>query len=217
VQKRICKSAYPTILAEAGEMGRSPGKAGATSQLRIIGGQWRGRKLAFAPAPGLRPTPDRVRETLFNWLAPFVHGARCADLFAGSGALGLEALSRGAAYCDFVDSSERALRRIESHLGMLDARESGQCHAMSALQFLQRAESGYDIVFVDPPFDSDLLAPACALLAGRRLLNEGGLVYTESAAGDSAPLVQPGWNLHREKRAGGVGFRLFIVARGQIV
>jgi len=198
-------------------MGRSPGKAGATSQLRIIGGQWRGRRLAFAPAPGLRPTPDRVRETLFNWLAPFVHGARCADLFAGSGALGLEALSRGAAYCDFVDSSERALRRIESHLGMLDARASGQCHAMSALQFLQIAEPGYDIVFVDPPFDSDLLAPACTLLAGRRLLNEGALVYTESAAGDGAPLVQPGWTLHREKRAGGVGFRLFIVARGQIV
>jgi 16S rRNA (guanine966-N2)-methyltransferase len=194
-------------------MGRSPGKAGATSQLRVIGGQWRGRKLVFSPAPGLRPTPDRVRETLFNWLAPFVPGARCADLFAGSGALGLEALSRGAAYCDFVDSSARALRQIERHLGMLDARERGQCHAMSALQFLDSAEASYDIVFIDPPFDSGLLAPACAKLAGGQLLNAGALVYTESAAGAGAPLVQPGWSLHREKRAGGVCFRLFIVAR----
>ena len=198
-------------------MGRSPGKAAATSQLRIIGGRWRGRKLVFAPVQGLRPTPDRVRETLFNWLAPFVHGARCVDLFAGSGALGLEALSRGAAYCDFVDSSERALRQIEAHLAMLDARDQGQCHAMSALQFLHSAETGYDIVFIDPPFDSDLLVPACALLAGRQLLNEGALVYTESAAGDGAPLVPPGWNLRREKRAGGVGFRLFVVATDQIV
>ena len=171
----------------------------------------------FAPVQGLRPTPDRVRETLFNWLAPFVHGARCVDLFAGSGALGLEALSRGAAYCDFVDSSERALRQIEAHLAMLDARDQGQCHPMSALQFLHSAETGYDIVFIDPPFDSDLLAPACALLAGRQLLNEGALVYTESAAGDGAPLVPPDWNLRREKRAGGVGFRLFVVATDQIV
>lgn len=198
-------------------MGRSPGKTAATSQLRIIGGQWRGRKLVFAPVPGLRPTPDRVRETLFNWLAPFVHGARCVDLFAGSGALGLEALSRGAAYCDFVDSSARALRQIEAHLAMLSAREQGQCHAMSALQFLHRAEAGYDIAFIDAPFDSDLLAPACALLAGRRLLNEGALVYTETAAADGAPLVPPGWHLRREKRAGGVSFRLFVVAADQIV
>jgi 16S rRNA (guanine966-N2)-methyltransferase len=198
-------------------MGRSPVNARATSQLRIIGGQWRGRKLVFAPAPGLRPTPDRVRETLFNWLAPFVHGARCVDLFAGSGALGLEALSRGAAYCDFVDASERAARQIEAHLAMLGAAEQGRCHAIPALQFLQRAKSGYDIAFIDPPFDSDLLAPACALLARRQLLNEGALVYTETAAAERPPLVPPGWNLHREKRAGGVGFRLFIVADGQIV
>jgi 16S rRNA (guanine966-N2)-methyltransferase len=198
-------------------MGRSPVNARATSRLRIIGGQWRGRKLVFAPAPGLRPTPDRVRETLFNWLAPFVHGARCVDLFAGSGALGLEALSRGAAYCDFVDASEGAVRQIEAHLATLGAGEKGRCHAIPALQFLQRAASGYDIVFIDPPFDSDLLARACALLAGRQLLNEGALVYTESAAEGGPPLVPPGWNLHREKRAGGVGFRLFIVANGQIV
>lgn len=198
-------------------MGRSPGKAGATSQLRIIGGRWRGRKLVFAPVPGLRPTPDRVRETLFNWLAPFVHGARCVDLFAGSGALGLEALSRGAAFCDFVDSSGGAVRQIEAHLAMLGAQALGQCHAMSALQFLQRAEAGYDIVFIDPPFASGELAPACAQLAGRRLLNEGALVYTESAAGDGAPLVPPDWHLRREKRAGGVGFRLFVVATAQNV
>ncbi len=210
----VCKSAYPTILAEHGEMGRTSGKAGATSQLRIIGGQWRGRKLSFSQSPGLRPTPDRVRETLFNWLAPFIHGARCADLFAGSGALGLEALSRGAAFCDFVDSSERSVRQIEAHLGRLDACARARCHAMSALHFLQSAPAGFDIVFLDPPFDGNLLSPACALLEERGLLNKGALVYTESAAGDGPPPVPPAWGLHREKRAGGVGFRLFVVASG---
>ena len=102
---------------------KSTGRAASAgrSQLRIIGGQWRGRKLTFTPAEGLRPTTDRVRETLFNWLAPFIFGARCADLFAGSGALGLEALSRGAAHCDFVDSAKAAGRQIAGHLETLGA------------------------------------------------------------------------------------------------
>ena len=97
-------------------MARSGKDAGKRGQLRIIGGQWRGRRLSFTPEEGLRPTTDRVRETLFNWLAPYLHGARCADLFAGSGALGLEALSRGAGYCDFVDASPSVIAQISAHL-----------------------------------------------------------------------------------------------------
>src|SRR5210317_918947 len=100
-------------------MSRSRSRAARQHQVRIIGGKWRGRKLAFSPADGLRPTGDRVRETLFNWLAADIDGARCADLFAGTGALGLEALSRGAAHCDFVDSSPAVIARVGEHLGRL--------------------------------------------------------------------------------------------------
>lgn len=183
------------------------------SQLRIIGGQWRGRKLSFTPAPGLRPTTDRVRETLFNWLAPYVQGARCADLFAGSGALGLEALSRGASYCDFVDSSHSVLRQIETHLATLGADERARCHPVSAQQFLQSAGGLYDIVFIDPPFGKALAAPTCALLAASRLLGEQALAYVETGAGEPCPAAPPGWQVHREKTAGGVAYRLFSVGK----
>src|SRR5438128_11334310 len=102
---------------------RRDNRSAADGELRIIGGEWRGRKLRFPALPGLRPSPDRVRETLFNWLAPEIYGARCLDLFAGSGALGLEALSRGAAFCQFVDSAALATQRIEQHLTLLSCRK----------------------------------------------------------------------------------------------
>lgn len=207
-------------------MARSGKRPLTRGQLRIIGGQWRGRKLNFSAAPGLRPTTDRVRETLFNWLAPNIDGARCADLFAGSGALGLEALSRGASRCDFVDSSTAALTQIERHLEAVGATSRAGCHPLSALQFLRAARGTYDIVFIDPPFGKKLAEPACALLAEHGLLAAGALVYVETAASEPCPPVPPGWKLHREKRAGGVAYRLFtvvtrgpgcIVAPGQIV
>ncbi len=183
-------------------------------QLRIVGGQWRGRKLSFRAAEGLRPTTDRVRETLFNWLQGVTPGARCADLFAGSGALGLEALSRGAAHCDFIDTSSAALGQIEGHLRALGASEQGRFHCQSAASFLQRAQGTYDIVFIDPPFASDLVQTCCDLLAERRLLAEEARVYVETAAGAPPPRVPAHWALHRDKRAGGVAYRLFIVGRG---
>ncbi|RLQ20916.1 16S rRNA (guanine(966)-N(2))-methyltransferase RsmD [Seongchinamella sediminis] len=185
---------------------------GKGSQLRIIGGQWRGRKLTFQPVAGLRPTPDRVRETLFNWLAPDIHGARCLDLFAGSGALGLEALSRGAASCDFVDRDSAALGQIEHHLNTLGARERGHCHRIEAASFLERAASSWDIVFIDPPFGLDLVGPSCELLAGRQQLSANGLVYIETGAREQLPDLPATWALHREKRAGEVCYRLFVVA-----
>ena len=192
-------------------MSRGTKARGNNSQLRIIGGQWRGRKLDFIAADGLRPTTDRVRETLFNWLAPDIHGARCLDLFAGSGALGLEALSRGATSADFVELDGATLKQIEKHLHTLEAGSRGRCHGMSAESYLDSAAGPWDIVFIDPPFGLDLVGPGCHALDKRGLLIEGSLVYIETGARETLPEVPPRWQLHREKRAGEVCYRLFIV------
>jgi 16S rRNA (guanine966-N2)-methyltransferase len=183
------------------------------NQVRIIGGHWRGRKLTFTPADGLRPTGDRIRETLFNWLTAYIAGARCADLFAGSGALGLEALSRGAGHCDFVDCSNAALTRLQGHLRTFDALDKGSCHCVSAQQFLETAVAPYDIVFIDPPFKLHMAEAVCAALAQRQLLCDGALVYVETGATEPPPIMPPGWSLHREKVSGGVAYRLFKVGR----
>jgi 16S rRNA (guanine966-N2)-methyltransferase len=187
---------------------------GKASQLRIIGGQWRGRRLSFRVAQGLRPTTDRVRETLFNWLQGVIHDARCVDLFAGSGALGLEALSRGAASCDFVDASSAATSQIAAHLDTLGALERGHCHTLSAQSFLTGAQRSYDLVFIDPPFGSALVEPSCALLAAGGLVAPGARVYIEMGTNEPAPLVPADWTLLRDKTAGGVAYRLFVVGPG---
>jgi 16S rRNA (guanine966-N2)-methyltransferase len=192
------------------------GKGRASSgQLRIIGGQWRGRRLRFRAAPGLRPTTDRVRETLFNWLATDTDGARCLDLFAGSGALGLEALSRGAAHCDFVDSAGRSLEDIAGHLAGLGATARAHCHAMPARRFLAAHTGPWDIVFLDPPFGEALLGPAVETLAD--LLHAGALVYIETGQRESLPTLPPHWELYRDKTAGDVRYRLFVVGPRQTV
>lgn len=185
-----------------------------TGQLRIIGGQWRGRKLSFVAENGLRPTPDRIRETLFNWLAPDIHGARCADLFAGSGALGLEALSRGAAHCDFIDISSVAIRQVSSHLQALDASARASCHVGTCEYVLETLPEPFDIVFVDPPFSDDLVGPTVQALANNKLLATEALVYVEMAATSEQPLVPDSWHLHREKVGGGVAFRLYTTSGG---
>jgi 16S rRNA (guanine966-N2)-methyltransferase len=202
--------AYPTTLARREEMARHSKGMGKPGQLRIIGGRWRGRKLAFPAEPGLRPTTDRIRETLFNWLAPQLQGARCADLFAGSGALGLEALSRGASHCDFIEQSPVALAQLREHLHTLQASTSGYCHGGSALHFLDAARQPYDIVFIDPPFGQSLVEPACNALVNRHLLNPQAMVYIETAATEPAPKIPGDWLAHREKTAGGVTYRLYI-------
>lgn len=190
------------------------GRAGS-GQLRIIGGQWRGRKLRFHAAPGLRPTADRVRETLFNWLAADIDGARCLDLFAGSGALGLEALSRGADHCDFVDSASRSLDDIAGHLASLGATARASCHPVPARRFLAGHAGPWDIVFLDPPFGEALLGSAVAALSG--LLDEGALVYVETGQRESLPALPPHWAPHRDKTAGDVRYRLFVVGPRQTV
>ena len=181
-------------------MKRAPGK------LRIIGGEYRSRLVDFDPGAGVRPTPDRVRQTLFDWLAPGIGGARCLDLFAGSGALGLEALSRGAGHVTFVESGAAQARAIRAALDKLGCAERAEVVAGDALGFV--ASTGtqvYDVAFLDPPFDSGLLAPALAALP--RVLRPGARVYVEWHRG--GPLPWPaGYAVLREKKAGQVSYAL---------
>lgn len=186
----------------------------AHGQLRIIGGQWRGRKLRFPEVEGLRPTTDRVRETLFNWLTPEVHGVRCLDLFSGSGALGLEALSRGAASCDFVDSSPRVMQQIDAHLQALCATGRGHCHQTTASSFLRDNPGPWDIVFIDPPFGKGLVTPCCNTLQLSGALSPGAMVYIETSLDEPSAVVPANWQAHREKQAGSVRYQLFSVHAG---
>lgn len=185
--------------------------AGTSGQLRIIGGRWRSRKLRFRATPGLRPTPDRVRETLFNWLGGALPGARCLDLFAGSGALGLEALSRGAAYCRFLESHGGSAKTIRAHLATLDC-DDADCIQDDALRYVAAAnrDAPFDLAFLDPPFGEHLLAPACAALDSNGWLATAALIYLESSVHEPRPELPPGWRLHRDKSAGDVRFQLFV-------
>lgn len=195
--------------------GRAPqkpaaGKAhGGQGQLRIIGGEWRSRRFAFPDGPGLRPTPDRVRETLFNWLAPYVEGAHVLDPFAGSGALLLEALSRGAASglaCDLNPASVSALR---GHLATLQC-STGEIQLGDALQLLARpAPQRFDIVLLDPPFHKDLLQDVCGLLEAQNWLADDAWIYTESETAPSTLGLPGNWRLHREKHTGQVHYALW--------
>jgi len=182
---------------------------GGQGQLRIIGGEWRSRRFAFPDGPGLRPTPDRVRETLFNWLAPYVEGAHVLDPFAGSGALLLEALSRGAASglaCDLNPASVAALR---GHLATLQC-SNGEIQLGDALQLLARpAPRHFDIVLLDPPFHKDLLQDACTLLETQGWLADNAWVYTESETAPSTLGLPGNWRLHREKHTGQVHYALW--------
>jgi len=181
----------------------------ARSELRIIGGRWRGRRIGFLAEPGLRPTPDRVRETLFNWLQPVIAGSRCLDLFCGSGALGMEALSRGATSATFVDTAPRVLAEVRKNLERLGA-EGWELLLADALSWLQSESARrYDLVFVDPPFGAGSAQRCVGLLGASALLAEGAFVYVEAGAGEPAPELPPDWVLAREKLAGQVAYRLY--------
>ncbi len=180
-----------------------------SSQIRIIGGEWRSRKLTVPDAPGLRPTPDRVRETLFNWLASYIGGARVLDAFAGSGALFLEALSRGASSGIALDLNTEAINNLRRNLELLDC-DSAEVLRADALQYLSNtAERGFDIVLLDPPFHQDLLLTACQLLESNNWLNERAWIYTESEQAPSSLAVPNTWRLHREKHTGQVYYALW--------
>ena len=180
----------------------------ATPQLRVIGGQWRGRKLQFPNRPGLRPTGDRVRETLFNWLGPHLHNAKCLDLFAGSGALGIEALSRGAAHCDFVDTDREAITAVDHHLNTLNATECSTVSCDIAAHYLRQINDTWDIVFVDPPFDARLGESTLTLLAESDRLAKASRVYFETSRSQPEPVPEGLYNVLREKTTGDVCYRL---------
>ncbi|MBM3110875.1 16S rRNA (guanine(966)-N(2))-methyltransferase RsmD [Pseudomonas sp. P66] len=178
-------------------------------QLRIIAGEWRSRRLSFPDAPGLRPTPDRVRETLFNWLAPHVEGAKVLDAFAGSGALYLEALSRGACEAVALDSNPAAIASLRQNLETLRC-PRGQVIQSDAQRYLQgEPKLAFDLVFLDPPFHQDLLPTTCALLEERQWLAANAWIYTESETPPSTLQLPGNWRLHREKKAGQVYYALW--------
>ena len=171
-------------------------RTSAPGQIRLIGGRWRGTRLPVPEVEGLRPTSDRVRETLFNWLQAEVAGARVLDLFAGTGALGLEAASRGAARVDFVERAPAAIRALEAAIARL-GREEGPpmaVHAGDAVAWLSAAAGPWDVIFVDPPFAAGLWPSVLDRLAPR--LAPRAHVYVESPSSATAP-VPPGWRLHR--------------------
>jgi 16S rRNA (guanine966-N2)-methyltransferase len=176
--------------------------------LRIIGGAWRGRRLRFAAEPEIRPTPDRVRETLFNWLGTRVVGARCLDLFAGSGALGLEALSRGAAQVRFIERDAIAARELQARLTEWGA-QGGEVVRADALHYLEGAAQPFDIVFLDPPFDTALLSRSAPLLDERGWLAADTYIYVEHAARGEPPRLPASWRLLKAKQAGEVGYDLY--------
>jgi 16S rRNA (guanine966-N2)-methyltransferase len=176
------------------------------SVVRIIGGRHRGRKLPFAEMPGLRPTGDRIRETLFNWLQPVIEGAACLDLFAGSGALGMEAASRGAARVVMVELAGSAVRQLERNKASLGLEQISIVRA-DALQFLEQSPTPFDIVFLDPPFDSDLLTPLCQRLT-MGWLRDGARIYLEEDISRSLPALPEGWHWLKQKNAGRVRYGL---------
>jgi 16S rRNA (guanine966-N2)-methyltransferase len=177
--------------------------------LRIIAGRWRSRKLSFPGQENLRPTPDRVRETLFNWLQADVAGARCLDLFAGSGALGYEAASRGAVEVVMVEQNRAAASALAQNTELLAA-DTIEIVLAEALTWLAH-ETGrvFDVVFLDPPYEAGLLAECCKTLESGQSLAENAKIYVEHAAGDDALVVPDNWVCLKDKRAGQVAYKLF--------
>lgn len=190
------------------------GKKNRPNQLRIIAGQWRGRKLDFVSHDGLRPTTDRIRETLFNWLQPQIVGARVLDLCAGSGALGLEAASRGAADVVMLDDYLPTIEKIQEHCETLSANSINVIH-QKAEQYLDDIENApdsnavppFDVIFLDPPFASKLLQTLLPRVLSPKILSSSGTVYVESAKAQTIELPD-GYDWHRHSIAGDVQFGL---------
>jgi len=186
----------------------TPARTGS-NQLRIIGGQWRSRRLAFPDVPGLRPTPDRVRETLYNWLAAHINGAHLLDCFAGSGALFLEGLSRGATGGTALELNRNAVTSLRDNLQLLDASQGEVIHTDSLHWLDQSASRQFDLVLLDPPFHQGLLQRSCQLVQEQGWLAPDALIYTESEQPPSTLGLPASWQLHREKHSGQVYYALW--------
>lgn len=185
-----------------------------SNTLRIIGGQWRGRLLRFPDVPGLRPTPDRVRETLFNWLQTVIPGAHCLDCCAGSGALGFEAASRGALHVDMIELDRQAFNQLQANAQQLQAINC-DLHQMSAQQFIANSAVAYDVVFLDPPYQADLWTVLAQLLSERDLIKPEASIYLECGAKQQLPHLPADWHLLKDKVAGDVRYCLFTKRTGE--
>jgi len=199
----------PKVNRGASSRGQSAAKSGVTTgsnQFRIIGGKWRGRKLRFPDVAAIRPTPDRVRETLFNWLQPYILGANCLDLFAGSGAVGLEALSRGAASVTFVEQERQVASVIREHLQLLGG--TGEVVERDALSYLKSDPAPFDLIFLDPPFGKEFITKVSQLLQEYKLIHDRTLIYLESEQPVEVEDLPTGFQIEKEKRAGQVWYGL---------
>jgi len=184
----------------------------AQGQLRIIAGKWRSRKLAFPQQENLRPTPDRVRETVFNWLQAEVPGSRCLDMFAGSGALGFEAASRGAGEVVMIEQDRDAASALIRNIELLGAGNIQPVIA-DAFEWLKNNQRAFDIVFLDPPYKSDLLGKCCEILESGQSLAENAKIYLEHAPGDDKIVIPESWECLKHKSAGQVTYKLFSRAQ----
>ena len=180
-----------------------------SSSCRIISGKWRGRKVTFGDAEGLRPTTDRIRETLFNWLQPYIHQSHCLDAFAGSGVLGFEALSRGAADLVFIEQNSNTVKNLKENINTLKADNVSVVH-QDALRWLSSAkgEQSFDLVFLDPPFHGQLLVKAATLLAQSGCLAKDAIIYVEHNIAEDITLPE-NWFCLKQKKAGQVAYKLF--------
>lgn len=181
-------------------------------EVRIIGGEFRGRKITFSefsPDAALRPTPDRVRETLFNWLMPIIVGADCLDAFGGSGILSFEAVSRGTNHVTLIENCPKTLKEIQQNRVRLKiAEQKIQLLCQDTLEYLAKTSQTFDVIFLDPPFQKNLLYPAIQLIAERQLLRPDGLVYVESGERFSEEMISENWEFFRSKKAGNVYYGL---------
>jgi len=187
-------------------------KKSRQGQLRIVAGNWRSRLLQIAEVPGLRPTSERIRETLFNWLGPHIHGSNCLDLCAGTGALGLEALSRGAARAVFVEQSRLAAKVLRANAETLSADDADIVNVDAKKYLEQPASEPFDIVFLDPPFAAELHSDLCRLLAEHNWLAKDALIYVEMGKAQSEVLLPDTWRVLKNKTAGNVRYLLATTA-----
>ncbi|CAM4445778.1 16S rRNA (guanine(966)-N(2))-methyltransferase RsmD [Vibrio agarivorans] len=183
-------------------------KQASLGSIRIISGLWRGRKLPVHDAEGLRPTTDRVKETVFNWLAQDVPKSRCLDVFAGSGGLGFEAASRQAEKVTMLELNNKAFQQLKSNVATLKASNIDAVQT-DALAYLKQPGSAYDVVFIDPPFHQGLVDECIQLLEQNGWLSDNAMIYLETERELDVSSVPTTWSLHREKQAGQVAFRLY--------
>jgi 16S rRNA (guanine966-N2)-methyltransferase len=189
------------------------GKNSKRGSCRIIGGKWRGRKIKFDDAEGLRPTTDRIRETVFNWLQAYIGHSHCLDCFAGSGILAFEALSRGADEVVFIEQNVKTVKGLKDNAKLLDASNTA-VYQQETLAWLQSASTNtklkqhFDLVFLDPPFHSDLLTKSCALLDSSGCLAEDAIIYVEHAVNATVDFPQQ-WFCLKQKSSGQVSYKLF--------